>query len=195
MWALYSRRYGVCPLALLLLLTCACTFDRPIHPLRLDGFPGAPVEPGMFPLRDGMAWTFEDRIHPDAPPLELRVVREHRRFYLIGTKQEEQLEIAHVDGYLEVRHGDRVVDRPLRFPGKAGDTWLVNQALVTIFGYDDVDVLGEQKRALVVAVDRRQMRDLAWFVKGMGWVRLRTERRGKVVRDARLTAYEPGRMN
>jgi len=193
-WSRYSRRCSAC-LPALLLLTSACAFDRPIQPLRLDGFPGAEVEPGLFPLRDGMAWTFEDRIDPDAPPLQLRVVKEHRRYFLVGTKQEEQLEIAHVDGYLEVRQGERVVDRPLRYPGQAGDTWLVNQALVTIFGYDDVDVMGEEKRALVVAVDRRQMRDLAWFVKGMGWVRLRTERRGKVIRDARLTAYEPGRMN
>ena len=96
---------------------------------------------------------------------------------------------------MEVRQGDNVVDRPLKYPGKAGETWLVNQALVTIFGYDDIDVLGKKHLALVVAVDRRETRDLAWFVQDMGWVRLRTERRGKVLRDAHLIAYEPGRMN
>ena len=173
----------------------ACAVDRPIHPLRLDGFPGAPVEPGLFPLRDGMTWKFQDGLNPDAPPLLLKLSKQGRRFYLEGTKAGERLEIAHVDGFLEVRQGDRVVDRPLKFPGKAGETWQVNTALVTIFGYDEIDVLGAEQRALVVAVDRRDFRDIAWFVKGMGWVRLRSERRGKVLRDARLIEYEPGRMN
>jgi len=177
------------------LLCCGCAVSRPIHPLRLEGFPGAPVEPGLFPLRDGMSWTFEDRLNPEAPQLLLRVAKEGRRFFLEGRKTGERLEIAHVDGFLEVRQGDRVVDRPLKYPGKAGDTWLVNKALVTIFGYDDLEVLGEKRRALVVAVDRRDFRDLAWFVQGMGWVRLRTERRGMVKRDAWLVVYEPGRMN
>ena len=191
-----KQRYVPGAILLALLLGAAgCAVDRPIHPLRLDGFPGAPVEPGLFPLRDGMMWTFEDRLKPDAPPLVLRVIKQGRRYFLEGTKAQERLEIAHVDGFLEVRHGDRVVDRPLKYPGKAGETWQVNQALVTIFGYDDIGVLGEEKRALVVAVDRRQFRDIAWFVQGMGWVRLRSERRGKVLRDARLVAYEPGRMN
>ena len=193
-YAHYSRRYGV-GLAALALLACGCHVDRPIHPLRLDGFPGAAVEPGLFPLRDGMSWTFQDRLDPDANPLLLRVIRKGRRYFLEGSKEGERLEIAHVDGYLEVRHDERVVDRPLKYPGKAGETWLVNTALVTIFGYDDIDVLGTQRRALVVAVDRREARDLAWFVRDMGWVRLRTERRGKVLRDAHLVAYEPGRMN
>ena len=169
--------------------------DRPIHPLRLDGFPGAPVEEGLFPLRPGMTWTFRDRLNPDAPPLLLKLIKERRRFYLEGSKAGERVEIGYADGFLEVKQGDVVVDRPLKYPGKAGETWVVNQALVTIFGYDWLDVLGERKRALVVAVDRRHYRDLAWFVQGMGWVRLRTERRGHAVRDAVLVAFEPGGMN
>jgi PAS domain-containing protein len=190
----YSRTSCAC-LLLAVLASAGCHVDRPIHPLRLEGFPGAEVEPGLFPLREGMEWTFQDRLHPDAPPLSLKLKKERRRFYLEGTKRGERLEIAYADGFLEVRQGDQVVDRPLKFPGKAGDTWQVNDAVVTIFGYDEIDVLGEEKRALVVAVDRRQFRDLAWFVQDMGWVRLRTEKRGRALRDAVLVAYEPGRMN
>ena len=59
----------------------------------------------------------------------------------------------------------------------------------------NLPVLGEKKRALVVAADRRQMREIGWFVPGMGWVRIRTERRGAVLHDAELIRYEPGRMN
>ena len=191
----YSRLYSVCLLGVLLSGVAGCNIDRPIHPLRLDGFPGAPVEEGLFPLRPGMTWTFKDRLNPDAPPLLLKLKKERRRFYLEGSKAGERLEIGYVDGFLEVKQGGKVIDRPLKYPGKAGDTWEVNQALVTIFGYDELDVLGEKRRALVVAVDRRQFRDIGWFVKDMGWVRLRTERRGHVVRDAVLIAYEPGSMN
>ena len=194
MWSktLYSTLFSGC---LLLCSLAGCNIDRPIHPLRLDGFPGAPVEEGLFPLRPGMTWTFRDRLNPDAPPLLLKLVKERRRFYLEGSKAGERLEIGYVDGFLEVKKDGAVVDRPLKYPAKAGDTWEVNKALVTIFGYDELDVLGEERRALVVAVDRRQFRDIGWFVKGMGWVRLRTERRGQVIRDAVLIAYEPGRIH
>ena len=191
---IYSRRSCVL-LAALLLAGAGCAVERPIHPLRLKGFPGAEVEPGLFPLRDGMRWKFQDRLNPDAAPLLLKLSKEGRRFYLEGTKAGQRLEIAQVDGFLEVRQGDQVVDRPLKYPGKAGDTWQVGTALVTIFGYDEVDVLGTERKALVVAVDRREYRDLAWFVKDMGWVRLRSERRGQALRDAHLVEYEAGRMN
>jgi hypothetical protein len=176
-------------------LAAGCAVDRPIHPLRLEGFPGAPVESGLFPLRDGMTWKFQDRLHPESPPLLLKLSKQGRHYYLEGTKAGQRLEIAYAEGFLEVRQGDQVVDRPLKYPGKAGDSWQVNTALVTIFGYDEVDVLGTKRRALVVAVDRRDYRDIAWFVQGMGWVRLRSESRGQVLRDASLVEYEPGRMN
>jgi len=182
----------VCVLAA---LAAGCAVERPIHPLRLEGFPGAPVESGLFPLRDGMSWKFQDRLHPEAPPLLLKLSKQGSHYYLEGTKAGQRLEIAHVDGFLEVRLGEQVVDRPLKYPGKAGDTWQVGTALVTIFGYDELAVLGTKRRALVVAVDRRDYRDIAWFVQGMGWVRLRSERRGQVLRDAGLIEYDPGRMN
>lgn len=195
---IYSRRSCALLLGLVLGLPVwgvGCAVERPINPLRLKGFPGAPVEPGMFPLRDGMLWKFQDRLHPEAAPLLLKLTKEGRCYYLEGTKAGQRLEIAHVDGFLEVRQGDQVVDRPLKYPGKAGDTWQVGTALVTIFGYDEVDVLGTERMALVVAVDRREYRDIAWFVQGMGWVRLRSERRGQALRDAHLVEYEAGRMN
>ena len=39
------------------------------------------------------------------------------------------------------------------------------------------------------------LRDLYWFVDGIGWARLRTERRGRVIRDQVLIAFEPGATN
>jgi len=183
-----SRISWVC-----LLLLGSCHVDRPIHPLRLEGFPGAPVVDNLFPLRDGMAWTFEDRLDPDAEPLVLRLQKRPKQaFTLEGGRGEGKVEIAWKGGFLELRTEGRVFDRILKHPGKAGDTWEVGEAIFTVFGYDDVDVLGEERRALVVAADRRGRRELAWFVPDMGWVRIRTERRGKAVHDAFLVAYERG---
>ena len=45
---------------LLAALAAGCASDRPVNPWRLDGFPGAPIETGLFPLRDGARWTFAD---------------------------------------------------------------------------------------------------------------------------------------
>jgi len=184
-----SRICWVC-----LLLLGSCQADRPIHPLRLEGFPGAPVVENLFPLRDGTKWTFEDRLHPDAPPVVLELRRKLGGYALIGRGGVE-VEIAWNDGYLELLEEGRLVDRFLKYPGHAGETWIANQAVFTIFGYDEIDVLGERRRALVVAADRRRLREIGWFVPDMGWVRIRTERRGNPIHDTVLVAYEPGRMN
>ncbi|MHC4938213.1 MAG: hypothetical protein ACYTHK_04520 [Planctomycetota bacterium] len=150
----------------------------------------------LFPLRDGMSWTFEDRLDPDAARLVLTLRKKPLGGYsLEGGRRSEKIQVAWREEFLELSHEGQIVDRILRYPGKAGDTWVVNQAIFTIFGYDEVRILGEKRRALVVAADRRQMREIAWFVQDMGWVRIRTEHRGRPIHDTFLVAYEPGRMN
>jgi hypothetical protein len=180
----------------LLLLLGSCHIDRPIHPLRLDGFPGAPVVDNLFPLRDGTSWTFEDRLDPEAPRLVLTLRRApFGKFFLEGARRADKVEIAWNGEFLELSREGQLIDRILKYPGKAGETWVVNQAIFTVFGYDTVKILGEKRRALVVAADRRQMREIGWFVPDMGWVRIRTEHRGRPIHDTFLVAYEPGRMN
>ena len=193
MWVIHnsSRICSVC-----LLLLGSCHVDRPIHPLRLEGFPGAAVVDNLFPLRDGMSWTFEDRLDPSAPRLVLTVRRKPLGgFVLLGARGADEVEIAWREGFLELSREGRLIDRVLKFPGKAGETWVVNDAVFTIFGYDDLTILGRKRRALVVAADRRRMREIGWFVPDMGWVRIRTEHRGKALHDTFLVAHEPGRTN
>jgi hypothetical protein len=162
----------------------------------LDGFPGAPVVDYLFPLRDGMSWAFEDRLDPSAPRVELSLRRKPLGgFVLVGARAAEEVEIAWKEGFLELRHEGRLVDRILKYPARAGETWVVNQAIFTIFGYDELEVLGRKRRALVVAADRRRMREIGWFVPDMGWVRIRTERRGRPIHDTFLVAHETGRTN
>ncbi|MEM8886052.1 MAG: hypothetical protein AAGD14_18450, partial [Planctomycetota bacterium] len=174
----------------------SCHVERPIHPLRLDGFPGDPVVENLFPLRDGMSWTFEDKLAPDTPPLKLTVRSVGINSYVLeGGRAADRIEIAWNGEFLELSREGQLIDRILKYPGRAGETWVVNQAIFTIFGYDTVEILGERRRALVVAADRRQMREIGWFVPDMGWVRIRTERRGRALHDTYLVAYEPGRMN
>ena len=192
----FTRTCGVFMWALVALISTGCHVDRPIHPLRLEGFPGEPVVANLFPLRDGMSWTFQDRLNPEAAPLVFTVQKKGlNTYYLDGGANTGPLELAWSGGFLELRREGVALDRILKYPGKAGETWVINEAIFTIFGYDTISVLGEEKRALVVAADRRPLRELGWFVPDMGWVRIRTERRGKVLHDAVLIRHDPGRTN
>jgi hypothetical protein len=86
-----------------------------------------------------------------------------------------------------------VLERPLRLEGAVGDSWRLGKNVrYTVFGYDRIEVLGEERRALVVACDRDAFRDLYWFAAGIGWVRFRTEHMGAVRRDVRLVEFTPG---
>jgi hypothetical protein len=175
-------------------LLAGCVADRPIHPLDLEGFPGAPVEPGLFPLRPGMRWTFLDRVAAERREFVLSVEGEPGALRLLGSKEGE-VGIRVSDGFLELRYRGQALERPLKFEGAAGDTWKTAGATYTVFGYDEVEVLGRRVRSLVVAADRPPVRDLYWFAKDLGWIRLRQERNGKTYRDAILTAFEPGGAN
>jgi hypothetical protein len=173
--------------ALLVALAVAgCAIDRPVHPMRLDGFPGAPIEPGLFPLRDGARWTFADG---EGRALTLAIAARDGVHVLTG-QTEGEAEIRIHDGFLEVLYEGLLVDRPLKMEGALGDRWEAAGATYTAFGYEEIEVLGETRRALVVAADRGLQRDLYWFARDLGWVRLRTERTGKTIRDARLVAFE-----
>jgi hypothetical protein len=177
----------------LLLLAAAlasCAWERPVHPLRLEGYPGAPIEPGLFPLRDGMRWEFADERNGDRP-LVLEIRASADGFDLVGS-QEGAASLRVRDGFLEVLRGGELVDRPLKLEGKAGDTWKAKGAQCTVYGYDRIPVLGEERRALVVAVERGRIRDVYWFAQDMGWVRIVTEHEGHAVRDARLRRFDPG---
>jgi hypothetical protein len=156
--------------------------------MRLEGFPGAPIEPGLFPLADGMRWTFADA---QGKTLTLAVREKGDAFVLTG-QTEGEAEIRTRDGFLEILYQGQLLDRPLKMEGAAGDRWQAAGATYTVFGYDEIDVLGKKTRALVVAADRTTQRDLYWFAKDLGWVRLRTERTGATIRDARLVSFEPG---
>jgi hypothetical protein len=173
---------------LLLCVATGCASDRPVHPMRLDGFPGAPIEPGLFPLRDGARWMFADE---HGKPLVLAVRAKEGRFVLAG-QTEGEAEIREHEGFLEILYEGKLLERPLKLEGAAGDQWKAAGATYVVFGYDEIEVLGKMTRTLVVAADRLPVRDLYWFAKDYGWVRLRTERNGKGVKDARLVAFEPG---
>ena len=178
----------------LTLSLAACVADRPVHPLALEGFPGGPIEAGAFPLRAGMRWTFQDQLDTDEEPLELAIVEEAGKLRLIGTR-EEAVEIRVEKGHLELLYRGRILERPLRFEGRIGDTWRGGGARYTAYGYDEIVVMGRRVRALVVAADRPPVRDLYWFAKDMGWIRMRTERSGRTYRDAILSKFDPGRAN
>ncbi len=167
--------------------------DRPVHPFRLEGFPGAPVEGDLFPRFRHARWVFRDRIAPARPDLVLAVRQEGPLLRLTGTK-EGDAELRFDGGFVEIRAGGEAVDRILKLEGAMGDRWGSGGggAVATLFGYDRIEVLGGRRRALVVAIDRPPLRDIYWFSDGIGWVRIRTERRGKAVRDALLVGFEPG---
>jgi hypothetical protein len=156
--------------------------------MRLEGFPGAPIEPGLFPLRDGARWAFLDE---QGRPLLLSVRAKDGKYALAG-QAEGEAEIREHEGFVEILYEGNLVDRPLKLEGAAGDQWRAAGALYMAFGYEEIEVLGKKTRALVVAADRLPVRDLYWFAKDIGWVRLRTERQGKTVRDAKLVSFEPG---
>lgn len=174
----------------LALVACACAGPRPIHPMRLEGFPGAPIEPDLFPLAPGARWVFEE----GERRLELRLRADGEDIVLEGRKEGRAV-VRAGEEFIEILYEGQVVDRPLKLEGKVGDEWRAGEARYTAFGYDEIEVLGEPRRALVVAADRPPVRDLYWFVAGIGWVRIRTERQGRVVRDARLVEFEAGRAN
>jgi hypothetical protein len=176
-----------------LLAVAGCALERPIHPYRLEGFPGAPIEGDLFPMRPGMRWVFRDRLKPDGPPLELATRGSGEELELLGRKADATLRLRTAGPYVEIVDGTgAVVDRPLRLDGRVGDTWSHAGATYTVFGYDRLEILGERLRALVVAVDRPPARDLFWFAPEVGWVRLRTELHGAVQRDALLVEFQPG---
>jgi hypothetical protein len=183
------RRNRIIAHLIVLVALSGCVSDRPIHPYRLEGFPGAPIEEGLFPLRDGTRWTFAD---DQGRTLVLSTRREGQKTLLAG-QTEEEAEIREAEGFVEILYGGVVVDRPLQLAGKVGDQWRAAGATYMAFGYDEIEILkGEKVRALVVAADRSPVRDLYWFARDLGWVRLRSERNGKTTRDARLIAFEAG---
>lgn len=155
--------------------------------MRLEGYPGAAIEKGLFPLKPA-TWVFQDTLDKNRAPLRMALKRAGKRFVLTGAT-EEQAELAQRDGFLEIRYKDKLVGRPLKISGKVGDTWRVGDKLYTVYGYDRVTVLGRKRRALVVAVEQGAERNFYWFVKEMGWVRIRTERQGRALRDAELISY------
>jgi len=168
--------------------------ERPVSPWRLEGFPGAAIEVEPFPLDPGTTWRFRDRLDPAAPPLELRLAGDAGALTLEGAR-EGGVTIARNGDFLEISKDGRVVDRPLRFSGRVGESWRSGDGQATAFGYDRLKLGGGDRRALVIGVDRRtakgRERDLYWFVPAMGWVRLRTEREGRAIRDAFLVDPEP----
>ena len=181
------------PVLVVLCLAACMTDRRPVHPYRLEGFPGAPIEGDLFPLRAGTRWVFRDRLADDKA-LELSLRREGEGFVLEGSRQ-GGASVALEGGFLSIRYEGEEVDRPLKLEGKVGDSWEAAGARYTVFGYDRIEVLGEKRRALVTAAERGGTRDLYWFVDGMGWVRMRTERQGRVLRDAVLAAHDAGVAN
>jgi len=166
--------------------------DRPVHPLRLEGYPGAPIEQGLFPLAPGARWTFRGG-GGDGGELVLALERAEGGGLVVTGRAEGAVALREKDGFLEMLLDGEVVERPLKLTGAVGDAWGGAGARYRAFGYDRIDVLGEERRALVVAADRGPVRDLFWFAPGLGWVRFRTERQGRALRDAILVGFEPGR--
>jgi len=188
-----KRRFALA-LPLIALGLAGCRYERPIHPYRLEGWPGAPIEGDLFPLCKGRLWVFRDRLAEDGPELRLELEEEAGRWVLRGRTSGE-VELRLTPDYLEIWQGGRLVERPLPRKGRVAYSWKAVSGRAFVFGYDRIEVLGEERRALVVAIDRHETRDLIWFVDGMGWVRFRTERSGSPVRDATLVEYLPGSPN
>ena len=173
--------------------------------MRMEGFPGAPVEPDLFPLRDRLVWKFRDRLAPDQPPLLLEV-RAEGDGYVLTDPTKEQARIGIVEHqsalnpllngtFLEISRNGRIV-RPLKLSGRVGDSWPGGgKTRGMLFGYDRIDVLGESRRAMVVGLDRLPGREIYWFVRNMGWVRIRRERDGRVVHDMVLESFESSPAN
>jgi len=191
-WGLRVPRALILTLVLLVPGLAACGIERPIHPLRLEGFPGAPIEADLFPLRPGTKWNFVDRL--TGKELALRLVQTPKGLDLEGARR-GGARVRIVGGFLEIDYAGDLVDRPLKLKGRVGDRWRAGGALYTVFGYDRIMAAGKLRRALVVAADRPPLRDLYWFAPGIGFARLRTERSGRVVRDARLKSFQPGTVN
>ena len=99
------------------------------------------------------------------------------------------------DGFLEIVFDGKVVERLVQLEGKVGDQWRAAGAQYIVFGFDEIEVLGEMRRALVVAAERPPARDLYWFEPELGIVRLRTENNGMAKRDALLKKFRPGGAN
>lgn len=187
------KRFFLAPL----LLAAACHYPRPISPFRLEGYPGAAIQPGLFPLRDGERWVFRETLGKQAGrTLDLEIDRVKGVFLLRG-RHEADVSMAWSGRYLEISRKGKTLDRPLVSSGAVGQSWSWAGATATAFGYDHLRVLGRERRALVVAVTRgssgKRVRDLYWFVRDMGWVRIRTEVEGNPVRDALCVEYHPGR--
>jgi hypothetical protein len=186
--------------ALPLLLVASCV-SRPINPWKMEGWPGskpgAEVEgEGLFDLRHGRTWPFTDRVDKARPELTLSLEKTGDGRYVLRGRRGGDVEITKDDGFLVLQRGFSVVDKPLKFSGRVGQGWNAAGAKCYFFGYDRVSVADEKVRALVVAVDRRtqggRVRDLYWFAKDYGWVRIRNERNGGLIHDAFLTSFEPG---
>lgn len=182
---------------LIALVAASCGYNRPIHPMKLEGFPGAPIEAGLYPMVDGVEWVYVDEVAGKGE-LRLRMRKSGERFMLSGLSEDKEVEVRVADGFLEVLVDGVIGERPLKFEGKVGDRWNLARKRYTVFGYDKLEILGEKRRALVVAVDLNQQivrttpeggtsRDLFWYAEGIGLVRMRSEFEGLVMRDARLT--------
>lgn len=175
----------------LVVLLLGCAVDRPVHPMRLEGFPGAPFRLDFGWVQAGATWEFAGT---DGKALQLKLVHDGADLRLEGGRRGGAKLRVH-DGFLEVSFEGKVVDRLAKQEGKVGDRWKAGDARYTVFGFDRIDVLGEERRALVVVAERGAVRDLYWFAPGIGFARLRTEVSGKGKRDALLTAFEPGGAN
>ncbi len=169
--------------------------ERPIHPWKLEGFPGAPIEGDLFPLRNGATWAFRDRLDPSKGEQTWTLLRSQDGWLLRGL-QGGDATLDRTGHYIEIRRAGKLVDRPLRLQGRAGDSWKAAGAYCLVMGYDRLQVLGEPRRALVVGVERkkdgRRSRDIYWFVDGIGWARVRHERDGNAISDAHLIRFDPG---
>jgi hypothetical protein len=176
------------------LLLAGCATDPPVHPMRLDDFPGHPIEGNLFPLRDRVEWVFEDRAAAGNPEVRLVLTRSEGLYYLTGTKR-ATAEVRIRGVFLEILREGRPVARPLKLAGETGDSWTFNKMRTTVYGYDTIEIFGERRRALVTAVESGRSKDLYWWVDGIGWARLRNEQTGRVVRDAWLVEFRPGSAN
>jgi len=156
--------------------------------MRLEGYPGARIEKGPCSPLKPAAWVFQDKLDKSRAPLRLALRRAGKGFVLTGAT-EQQANLARRDGFLEIRYQGKLVGRPLKLSGLVGDTWRVDDKLYTVYGYDRIPVLGRRRRALVVAVEQGVERNFYWFVQQMGWVRIRTEREGRPLKDAALISY------
>jgi len=167
----------------LAVLATSCAGERPIHPYRLEGFPGAPIEADLFPLRAGTRWVFEDRVDPERDRLELELEAREGRLVLVGTKEGEAVvRIADVEA-------EQGPERRVTIVFGVTVEQIVDE-VADRFDVRESDILGEQSAGPRWQATIEHARRIAVFLATELMTASREEIAGHFVGEARATTAD-----